>query len=814
MEENHPSTNANTPFFREFVSTLNLVILNTLPQSSGLFTHFFARAGFAPSESVLDYGLFDNEHSEMVSSFCIDSDARYLCGSDHAMLTATIEFGVTERIAVHQNEVTYYHLPVDDNYTKFYEELDPLLLARPTEDFKKMSLDDQHLHLVNSLTEVCQKQFLRPSRFRHKRRTKLPRRLVQLIRLERLLKRELRGLRAETLRDPALQPVLDEVLRLLSLHSGSVADQLSLLSLARRRRVQTHLLRKDPTLRKFWQFIRSESLSSHRITAAYDSGGKVVFDVPQVHESVLSTWGEVFSGQRDPLFPPGSTPPLSPDFTSIPSEVRKSLVAGLPEYQPDFHEDVVCRPFTRVSLSSSLSQLKGGKSRGPDNLPAEVLKFHSPTLLTYLLIFYNNIFQVGLVPEMLNLMKCILLHKGGDSLNLLQYRPISVPSCLLRVITVRMAEDMSRIAELFLLLGPEQFGFRMRRSTLDAAYLLSVLLQKVRSSLDDYRALFLDLTKAYDSVWREGLYVKLQHVGFGGRTLRLLMSMYQNDRLQFFVMGAYSSPLWLRLGVKQGCNLSPLLFALFLSGLGPRLMATRLGIELRPGLLVSTLFFADDVVLIARSPSSLAILFEIAMKFFDDHQLSLSVTKTKVLMKQPTMEQIQFTGDFNASPISLGTVVLFKYLGVTLSSRPRSLFKDFNSRVQSKTDSYLFSILSLVKSGPDRSLVALTLWQQVALPSILYGCEIVPLSAQTLAKVEIAQCAVGKFALQVPKSSANVSVHIDAGMMPIKFFVCQRVLKFSQSLQQKPHDYWPTIAFASPSRHFAVTSPTDITLLN
>ena len=187
------------------------------------------------------------------------------------------------------------------------------------------------------------------------------------------------------------------------------------------------------------------------------------------------------------------------------------------------------------------------------------------------------------------------------------------------------------------------------------------------------------------------MFVKLQHVGFGGRTLRLIMSMYQNDRLQFYVMGAFTHPLWLRLGVKQGCNLSPLLFAIFLSGLGPRLLSTQLGIELCPGLRVSTLFFADDVVLIARSQASLSILFEIAMKFFDDHRLCLSVSKTKVLMKQPTEEKIQFTGDFKASPLSLDTVVMFKYLGVTLSSRPRSLFKDYNTRVQSKTDSYLFN---------------------------------------------------------------------------------------------------------------------------
>ena len=130
-----------------------------------------------------------------------------------------------------------------------------------------------------------------------------------------------------------------------------------------------------------------------------------------------------------------------------------------------------------------------------------------------------------------------------------------------------------------------------------------------------------------------------------------------------------------------------------------------------------------------------------------------------------------------------------------MSSRPRSLFKDFNDRVQAKVDSYLYSILSLVRSGPDRSKVALILWQQVALPSILYGCEVIPLTLQTISKIETAQNAVGKFVLQIPTSSANVAVHVDCGLLPVKYLVCERVLQYSSSLLQKPLDYWPSMAF-------------------
>ena len=66
--------------------------------------------------------------------------------------------------------------------------------------------------------------------------------------------------------------------------------------------------------------------------------------------------------------------------------------------------------------------------------------------------------------------------------------------------------------------------------------------------------------QAYDSVWRAGLFAKLNHMGFGGRVLSLITSMYATDRIQFDVNGRLTSPLWLTQGVKQGTPflLSPL----------------------------------------------------------------------------------------------------------------------------------------------------------------------------------------------------------------------------------------------------------------
>ena len=62
-----------------------------------------------------------------------------------------------------------------------------------------------------------------------------------------------------------------------------------------------------------------------------------------------------------------------------------------------------------------------------------------------------------------------------------QYRPLTVPSNILRLITIRMCSTMTSIAEERNMLGPEQLGFRSKRSTLDAVFVLATLLQKAKA---------------------------------------------------------------------------------------------------------------------------------------------------------------------------------------------------------------------------------------------------------------------------------------------------------------------------------------------
>ena len=83
---------------------------------------------------------------------------------------------------------------------------------------------------------------------------------------------------------------------------------------------------------------------------------------------------------------------------------------------------------------------------------------------------------------------------------------------------------------------------------------------------------------------------------------------------------------------------------------------------------------------------------------------------------------------FNLDPLLLEEVLIFKYLGIKINCTPHNLFKSFNDEVKKKAHSYLSSVLSLTRAGPNRSALAHSLWTLCAIPAICYGAEIIPLT--------------------------------------------------------------------------------------
>ena len=261
--------------------------------------------------------------------------------------------------------------------------------------------------------------------------------------------------------------------------------------------------------------------------------------------------------------------------------------------------------------------------------------------------------------------------------------------------------------------------------------------------------------------------------------------------------------------------MSPLLFSLYISGLGAELNSSGLGIDLQD-INISCLLFADDLVILGRSRGDLDLLMQTTRTFFSKHKLDISESKSKILSYNAATDKITFE-THDQPPLILDQVLVFKYLGIPINCTPYNFFKSFNEQVKIRARNYLTSVLSLVRSGPNRTDLAYSLWTLCALPSILYGAEIIPLTKDTITEVERCNTMVGKFILGIPRSSADVSAYIDAGLRPISSLIAEKVLSYASSIMSKPVSYWPKKAMTenlslgsqSPYTRYLVKWKTD-----
>ena len=121
--------------------------------------------------------------------------------------------------------------------------------------------------------------------------------------------------------------------------------------------------------------------------------------------------------------------------------------------------------------------------------------------------------------------------------------------------------------------------------------------------------------------------------------------------------------------------MSPLLFSIFISNLGTELNQTGLGITLG-SINISTIFFADDIVVMGKDKASLDKLMKMTRIFCRNHHLDISTNKSKVMTHNAEYGSTIFGGDEDLDDISLDQVMAFKYLGVTVSTKPHGVFQE------------------------------------------------------------------------------------------------------------------------------------------
>lgn len=444
------------------------------------------------------------------------------------------------------------------------------------------------------------------------------------------------------------------------------------------------------------------------------------------------------------------------------------------------NEESLNQPFTSAEVEKCIKKLKSSKSPGYDNILNEYIKLTKDQMLPVYATLFNIILETGYIPEQWLIGKIKPIYKNkGDASNPDNYRPIMLLSCLGKLFTALLCERLNLYVEENLILKENQAGFRKDYSTTDHIFVLHALTQLMKFEKKKLFCSFIDFSKAFDSVWRVGLWRKLLRQDINGNFFRVIHNIYNNIKSCVSVNDESSSFFITNCGVRQGDNLSPILFSMFLNDLEDHMEADNLdGITLdlfTDELFVYTklyiLLYADDTIILADSETSLQESLNSFNAYCNEWRLTINKEKSKVMIFGARK-----TDDFNfyIGETKLEIVNSYKYLGTHFS--PSGSFLTARKHIATQANKAMH-LLNLRINNLNLPIdLQLKLFDHTVLPIMTYGCEVwgfenckilEPIHNQFLRSI-----------LRARKSTPMYMIYAELGRYPIEITIKTRSIAF------------------------------------
>ena len=358
--------------------------------------------------------------------------------------------------------------------------------------------------------------------------------------------------------------------------------------------------------------------------------------------------------------------------------------------------DKLGAPIAGAEVQEAIGQLQSGKSPGPDGFVVEFYKAYSTLIIPHLANVYNESFNSGRLPPTLSEANIsLLLKKDKDPLECNNYRPISLlnvdQKILAKVLATRLQQALPT------LISTDQTGFMAgRNSSSNTRRLLNIIGSP--NPVTPEVVISLDAEKAFDRVEWKYLYCVLAKFGFGSDFIAGIRLLYDSPTAHILTNGLRSPPFALCRGTRQGCPLSPLLFALAIEPLAIWLRGEgRVEGITRYDATHKLSLYADDLLLYVSNPaSSIPVISDILTQFGRYSGYKLNKKKSELLPINELSKKMP-PSSFPFRVVSEG----FRYLGIFVTASCRDLFnKNFRPLIDKcKLDLTRWSSLPLSLTG-------------------------------------------------------------------------------------------------------------------
>jgi hypothetical protein len=436
------------------------------------------------------------------------------------------------------------------------------------------------------------------------------------------------------------------------------------------------------------------------------------------------------------------------DFWTSPEKFGNSVAS--PQLSADINKDI-----SWDELNGVLRNLPRHKAPGPDTIPYEVLKlaYESPDWTHperdaspqtpfghALLKLCNGMFKHGIFTEA-NVTLMTYIYKKNSVMDPSNFRGIALINTIVKLVTVVVEKRIRGALEAVDFLIEEQAGFRSKEECMtQVVAFYEVICRRIIAAKNTFVA-FVDFKKAYDFVPHEAVLAKLRLAGVHGSCLSFLSSLYSDGSLRLKVDGAPGAKsIDVLRGVRQGCNMSPLAFDIFINDIldtrgddGKSIRDMGVVIASSSDMTVSGLLFADDLAIIAPNRKKLLKGLRLLGVWARRHEMQFGCDKCGIMGFGPKGQRkaIKWKNRWSFDVMGrerVRVVDKYTYLGCLITHDPkRSNGIDLNSMALARanvSEGTLNKIAPILKDLSIPSVIKVNLVKATLVPCIAFGAEL------------------------------------------------------------------------------------------